>query len=107
MTRFLCAIVVVASTACATAYGPSGFSGGYADQLLDDGTREVTFKGNSYLTRDQVIAYATRRASELCPGAPITKTETACNDLMGRAFGPPEGTQCEQYKARVVVEKCK
>jgi len=50
---------------CATGYGPSGFSGGYSDSMLQSDMFRVTFKGNGHTDSETVSDYALLRAAEL------------------------------------------
>ncbi len=51
--------------ACATAYQPKGFSGGYSEIQLDPTTVRVTFEGNGYSNRSTVESYLIYRAAEV------------------------------------------
>ncbi len=51
--------------ACATAYGPAGFTGGYTDKELEPGIWRVTFSGNGYTSRETVQTYWLYHCAEL------------------------------------------
>ncbi|WP_045856500.1 CC0125/CC1285 family lipoprotein [Teredinibacter purpureus] len=60
-------IFVLCLSGCATAYGKYGFSGGYKDKQLDDGSIEVSYQGNGTTSPETVELYWEKRAAELCP----------------------------------------
>ena len=61
----LFALVVFLNSACVTAYGPYGPTGGYTDKKIDDDTYIVSFIGNSNTPTDRVWAYWIYRCAEL------------------------------------------
>jgi hypothetical protein len=52
-----------------TPYGPYGPHGGYTDQPLGDNRYIVSFRGNAYTPSETAVAYAYRRAGEVCRGS--------------------------------------
>lgn len=52
-------------TACATPYQPHGTSGGFSETQLDQNVFQVTFKGNAYISREQVNDYTLLRSAEV------------------------------------------
>jgi hypothetical protein len=60
-TTILCVFI----SACATAYQPKSFSGGYTDHQIDDNTAYVTFRGNGFTDPDAVHDYLLRRCAEV------------------------------------------
>jgi hypothetical protein len=50
---------------CATGYHPNVAGGGYSDRRLDADVFYVSFRGNSYTSRDAVDRYAFYRCAEL------------------------------------------
>lgn len=61
----LFALVVLFNSACVTAYGPYGPTGGYTDEKIDEDTYIVSFVGNSNTPTDRVWAYWIYRCAEL------------------------------------------
>ncbi|MFJ3056727.1 CC0125/CC1285 family lipoprotein [Herbaspirillum sp. NPDC087042] len=59
----LLAAVILAG--CATAYGPHGITGGYADTKLAEDLYRVSFSGNGKTSRDMVWHYWIYRCAEL------------------------------------------
>lgn len=57
----LCAVL----TGCATAYAPSGMSGGYRESQLAEDVFKVTFQGNGYTKLDEVQEMALLRSAEV------------------------------------------
>jgi len=60
-------MMVVAITACATPYQAKGFAGGYSDYPVGNDSYAISVDVNSYTSMSTAMAYAYRRASELCP----------------------------------------
>jgi hypothetical protein len=56
-------------SSCATAYKPTGLSGGYEDVDLGGGRYKVAFNANGYTSDNEAIQLAKRRAGELCNGS--------------------------------------
>ena len=52
-------------SACATAYQPAAFTGGYSHVQIDANTFRVSFRGNGYTSRDRVETYLMYRCAEL------------------------------------------
>jgi hypothetical protein len=50
---------------CATGYHPNGAGGGYSDRRLDTDVFYVSFRANSYTSRDAVERYAFYRCAEV------------------------------------------
>lgn len=44
-----------------------GYTGGYKDTVLPDGTIRLKFRGNGLTSMEQVKIFWERRANELCP----------------------------------------
>ena len=57
--------VITALTACATAYQPEGFSGGFTETQLDKNVFRVSFQGNGYTRADRAEEMALLRSAEL------------------------------------------
>lgn len=51
--------------ACATAYQPESFSGGFSETQLDSNVFRVSFKGNGYTRADRAEELALLRSAEL------------------------------------------
>lgn len=102
--RALFAVLLVVLAGCATPYQAKGIRGGYSDRVLDekDGLFEVTFAGNTYSNRADVLTYAKRRAAELCQergfkGWEQRNQEDKCAELV--TLGP----SCEQAKVVLII----
>lgn len=52
-------------SACSTPYQKSGFSGGFSDTQLGTNIFRVSFRGNGYTSKDQVIEMTLLRSAEL------------------------------------------
>jgi hypothetical protein len=52
-------------SACTTPYAPSGLTGGFREQKIDETTYRVAFNGNGYTPRDMVWNYWIYRCAEL------------------------------------------
>lgn len=52
-------------SACATAYQPQSFSGGFSETQLDRNVFRVSFKGNGYTSRERAEDLALLRSAEL------------------------------------------
>lgn len=64
--------------------------GGYIDRPLSPGEYIVTFRGDQYTLWEDTLAYAHRRARELCPGGYDTLSQqdvSANQQREGRAVG--------------------
>lgn len=64
----LCAVL----TGCATAYAPSGVTGGYRESQLAEDVFKVTFEGNEYTKLDAVQEMALLRAAEVVSASGFT-----------------------------------
>lgn len=51
--------------ACATAYQPQSFTGGFSETQLDTNVFRVTFKGNGYTPRERAEDFTLLRSAEL------------------------------------------
>lgn len=71
MLRPLLSPLVLVAVACSvkTPYAQSGFRGGYNDFEAQPGVHFVSFQGNGFTSRDEVIAGWHQRASEICGGS--------------------------------------
>lgn len=58
-------IVAVFLLGCATAYKPEGFAGGYSDNQITEDTFFVSFRGNGYIKKGQVLTYFLLRCAEI------------------------------------------
>lgn len=70
MRRFWLSPLAVVAGACfmKTPNAPAGFRGGYRDFEAQPGLHFVSFQGNGFTSRDEVIAGWHKRAAELCGG---------------------------------------
>ncbi|MCX4241544.1 CC0125/CC1285 family lipoprotein [Paraliomyxa miuraensis] len=72
MRRLLIPLVIPFAAACwvKTPYAPasSGFRGGYSDFEAQPSVHFVSFEGNGFTSRDEVIAGWHQRAAEICGG---------------------------------------
>jgi len=50
---------------CATGYQPSGFKGGFEETQLDDNVFKITFKGNTYTSKEKANDFNLLRCSEV------------------------------------------
>lgn len=55
----------VLMSGCATGYHSRGFSGGFEETQLDDNVFKVSFKGNSYTSKEKANDYCLLRCSEI------------------------------------------
>ncbi len=62
---FALAILVSSITGCATAYQPSGLSGGFRELNIKDDVWRVSFGGNGYTTRETAQTFWLYRCAEL------------------------------------------
>ena len=62
---FLCVLIGSFLTACATAYQPQGFSGGYSDIQLGENVFQVSFHGNGYTRGERASDFALLRSAEV------------------------------------------
>ena len=62
---FTYSLLVIFITSCATAYQPTGFSGGFTDTQLSENVWKVSVNGNGYTSKSTISDYALLRASEL------------------------------------------
>lgn len=53
-------------TGCVTGYQKSGFTGGYSDSPLNNGTIQLKYQGNGSNSPAMVEEFWHRRAAELC-----------------------------------------
>jgi hypothetical protein len=64
--RILFSILAITGlTACATAYQPEGFSGGFTETQLDKNVFRVSFRGNGYTRADRAEEMVLLRSAEL------------------------------------------
>lgn len=63
--NFFLLLLAVLVSGCATAYGPSGFGGGYTDTMLQADVFKVSFRGNGFTDAERVSDFALLRAAEL------------------------------------------
>ncbi len=70
MRRFGLSPLVLVAVACfvKTPQAPAGFRGGYNDFETQPGVHFVSFQGNGFTSRDEVIAGWHARAAEICGG---------------------------------------
>ena len=64
LRAFAVAIALV-FVACATAYKPVGFTGGYSEIQVAEDVFQVTFKGNGYTARERAADFSLLRCAEL------------------------------------------
>lgn len=65
----VCSILLAACETPTTPYQPMNREGGYAEQLVEDGTWRVQFAGNTVTDRDTVENYLLYRAAEVADAA--------------------------------------
>lgn len=65
MRTFFTLLAVTGLAACATAYQPKSFSGGFTETQLDKNVFRVSFQGNGYTHADQAEELALLRSAEL------------------------------------------
>ncbi len=65
---------------CATAYQPSGMTGGYSEKKVAEGRYWLKFLGNGFTDPETVRQYWNRRAAELCGGRPFKGDAQAGRD---------------------------
>jgi hypothetical protein len=58
-------LVALATSACATTYGPMSGDGGYTDLRVSEFVHRINVRGNENTTREMVQNFALLRASEL------------------------------------------
>lgn len=70
MRRFWLSPLLLVTVACfmKTPQAPAGFRGGYNDFETQPGVHYVSFSGNGFTSRDEVIAGWHERAAEICGG---------------------------------------
>jgi hypothetical protein len=61
-------LAVLSLVACVTPYQPKNWNGGYTDFEVQPGVIYLSFEGNGFTSREVVVRYWHRRASEICPG---------------------------------------
>lgn len=59
-------VLLFFSTACATSYGPKGFTGGYENTQVGTNKHMITVECNGYTSTHTCYSYWHRRANELC-----------------------------------------
>jgi hypothetical protein len=91
-------LCIFLATGCATPptpYQPLNRAGGYAEQLLEDGTWRVQFAGNAVTDRDTVENYLLYRAAEIAQSADCPRFVVLNKDVepqtryRGIGYGPP------------------
>lgn len=65
MRTFTVLIPTIGLVACATAYQPEGFSGGFTEAQLDKNVFRVSFRGNGYTRADRAEEMALLRSAEV------------------------------------------
>jgi hypothetical protein len=65
MNRFGAFFLAVLSAACATAYQPRDFSGGYSDTQLGENVFQVSFNGNAKTSPERASDFALLRSAEI------------------------------------------
>ena len=63
--RAVILLAVALLAGCATAYQPSGFTGGFEETRLSDDMYEVRFFGNGYTSSGRTSQFVLRRCAEL------------------------------------------
>jgi len=67
-TKLSMAFIVILLSACATAYKPLGFTGGYSDTQLGDNIFQVSFRGNGHTSSERASDFSLLRSAELTLG---------------------------------------
>lgn len=65
MKTMLLTLLSIFLSACATAYQPQSFSGGFSETQLAEDAFQVTFKGNGYTAEDRASDFTLLRSAEL------------------------------------------
>ncbi len=65
MRLLLTFVLPITLSACATAYQPQSFSGGFAETQLDTNVFKVSFRGNGYTNPEKAEDLALLRSAEL------------------------------------------
>lgn len=68
MKKIVILLVSLILCYCSTPYQKSGLMGGFSEKKLEDGTYEVSFKGNGYTSKETVVKYMLYRCAELTDG---------------------------------------
>ena len=93
------AVIASALSACTTPYQSAGFLGGYTDFETQSGVYYVSFKGNAFISKEKVIQYWHRRASEICGGRDLYEIIDTSSESVPYVSGS-EGNVDTYYKAR-------
>lgn len=100
-------LVVVATAAimlvaCATGYGPQGYTGGYKEEQLDSSHFRVKFNGNGYASKERVWSFWIYRCAELTqqqgytyfrlqdPNKPIADTNSGGKPIRPAVYRPSD-----------------
>jgi hypothetical protein len=65
VNKLLLSLAAVGLTACATAYQPESFSGGFTETQLDKNVFRVSFRGNGYTRADRAEEMALLRSADV------------------------------------------
>lgn len=119
MKSLISMLMLTVLAGCATAYQPSGLSGGYNEAVaLGNNRYLVSFDGNGYTSRSVAQSYAIRRAKEVCEekssdfeilqiGGDTSSFQTASTtSCYGSSCTTNHGYTIEKPTAEVVVQ-CK
>lgn len=67
MKKYILLGVLGVLAGCVTGYGPYGMTGGYKENLSEDGVYSLLYQGNATNNDEQILQFWHQRASELCP----------------------------------------
>src|ERR1700753_3173424 len=86
--------VVLALSACATAYQRNGLTGGFSDTQLAENVFQVNFNGNGYTSFERASDFALLRSAELVAehGYPFFVIVDARTDASQSAYKTPTTT---------------
>ncbi len=107
-THIILAIFVALLAACATAYQKQGLMGGFSETQLGENVFKVTFKGNSFTSRERASDFTLLRSAELAlekgykyfiivDSEKYTKTEAYTTPTTSHTTGSAYGTRNRAY----------
>lgn len=62
--KIMVIVAILMFTGCATTYSPAGVTGGYQEKELENNIYQITFSGNSFISKEKINDFGMFRCAE-------------------------------------------
>ncbi len=91
-------VAILMFTGCATTYQPAGLSGGYQEKELENNVYQITFSGNSFISKEKINDFGMFRCAEFSLEHEKPYFEVVSKDLKSIMGKPAVWIQIRLYE---------